>query len=209
MKEQTKTLVMLFICCITLSACSSPVVKDVRYQGVSFDAANRVTKVEAIDSKVQTRIKELTAAIVALGPKIDHTEAAFVARESILFPMHLANDYKLVSPAQSQNRLVNSGQRSRGLCYHFASDMNKHIVKNRTFKTLNVRRAMSFQGNPYEHHVLAVSAIGDDIRNSIILDAWRESANLYWVKASRDSSYSWEEYERPKVKKSNTISQIL
>jgi len=179
-----------------ISACSSPFVSDVRFDNVSYDPIERKTLVTAIDSTVQFKIVELTGAIMNLGPDIDKKEASFVAREAILIAMHLANEYKLVSPPNSQNVLVNTGKRDKGLCYHFARDMSDHIVKDRVFKTLTLKRAVSFQGKALEHNVLTVAAKGKGIRDAIILDAWRNSADLYWVKTSEDPMYPWEKYTR-------------
>ena len=195
-----KSLLFLLISSLLITACSSPIVKDVRFDNVSFDPVQRKTIVSAIDSRVEFKIKELTQAIMNLGPEVDKTEASFVAREAVLFSMHLANEYKLVAPPNSQNVLVNTGQREKGLCYHFARDMTDHIVKGRTFNTLTLQRAVAFQNEALEHNVLTVAAKGKGIRHAIILDAWRESAELYWVKTAEDPMYHWKKYYRRNIK---------
>ncbi len=189
-----KSILFLIISSIFISACSSPIVRDVRFDNVSFDPVARKTLVTAIDSRDQFKIVQLTEAIMGLGPDIDLKEANFVAREAVLFSMHLANEYKLVSPPNSQNVLVNTGKRERGLCYHFARDMSDHIVKGREFKTLTLNRAVAYQGKPLEHNVLTVAAKGKKIKDAIILDAWRESADLYFVKTEDDPMFRWNEY---------------
>ncbi|MEH6455554.1 MAG: hypothetical protein V7749_04495 [Cocleimonas sp.] len=191
-----KPILFLILSSILLSACSSPIVNDVRFDNVTFDPIQRKTIVSAIDSTTQFKIKELTQAIKGLGPNIDKTEASFIAREAVLFSMHLANEYKLVSPPNSQNVLVNTGKREKGLCYHFARDMTDQIVKDRTFNTLTLQRAVSFQGKQFEHNVLTVAAKGKGIKDAIILDAWRDSAKLYWVKTGDDPLYPWSKYTR-------------
>lgn len=189
-----KPILFLIISSIFITACSSPIVRDVRFDNVSFDPVARKTIVTAIDSRDQFKIVQLTEAIMGLGPDIDLKEANFVAREAVLFSMHLANEYKLVSPPNSQNVLVNTGKRERGLCYHFARDMSDHIVKGREFKTLTLNRAVAYQGKPLEHNVLTVAAKGKKIKDAIILDAWRESADLYFVKTEDDPMFRWNEY---------------
>jgi len=191
-----KPILFLILSSILLSACSSPIVNDVRFDNVTFDPIQRKTIVSAIDSTTQFKIKELTQAIEGLGPNIDKSEASFIAREAVLFSMHLANEYKLVSPPNSQNVLVNTGKREKGLCYHFARDMTDQIVKDRTFNTLTLQRAVSFQGKQFEHNVLTVAAKGKGIKDAIILDAWRDSAKLYWVKTVDDPLYPWSKYTR-------------
>lgn len=186
----------VFIAVFLLTACASPIEWDVRHEGVSYDQANRKTVVKAIDSDVQFKILQLTQTIMGLGPDIDLKEASFVAREAILFPKHLANQYQLVAPPNTQNVLVNTGKRERGLCYHWAEDMTNHIVKGRTFNTLTLRRVVANQGRQFEHNVLSVAAKDKGIEDAIILDAWRNSSELYWVKTGDDPLYIWKPYKR-------------
>jgi hypothetical protein len=185
---------LFLISAIFLSSCSSPITYDVRFDNISFDAENRKTIASAINLTDRTKIGELTSAIMALGKNIDKTEASFVAREAVLYPQHLANEYRLIWPPNSQNQLVNSGKREKGLCYHWASDMTDHIVKDRTFKTLSLERAVANQGRNFEHNVLTVAAKGKGIKDAIILDAWRHSATLLFLKTSEDPDYTWTKY---------------
>ena len=193
-----KLLVSLFTLtsALLLSACSSPITYDVHFDGVSYDAKNRRTVVSAINSTDQFKIKELTGAIMDLGPNIDKAEASFVAREAVLYPKYLANEYRLVGPPNTHVVMVNTGQRKRGHCYHFASDMKDHIVEGRNYNTLTLQRAVANQGGQYEHNVLTVAAKGKGIKDAIILDPWRNDADLYWVKTADDPLYFWGKYER-------------
>ncbi|MGK0271742.1 MAG: hypothetical protein ACI88H_002408 [Cocleimonas sp.] len=189
-----KSTLLLLVSSLFITACSSPIVTDVRFENVTFDPIKRATIAPEIDSRVQFKIVQLTAAIMNLGPDIDKKEANFVAREAVLYSMHLANEYKLVAPPNSQNVLVNTGKREKGLCYHFARDMSDHIVKGRTFNTLTLKRAVAFQGKALEHNVLTVAAKGKGVNDAIILDAWRESAKLYFVKTVDDPMFRWKKY---------------
>ncbi len=189
-------IIPILICALWLSACASPIEWDVRFDGVSYDKANRKTVVSAINSDDQFKIKELTQTIMELGPNIDKKEASFVAREAVLFPKYLANQYKLVGPPNTHVVMVNTGKRERGHCYHFAADMKDHIVKGRTYNTLTLQRAVAYQGRQFEHNVLTVAAKGKGIADAIILDPWRNSANLYYVKTADDPLYYWSKYKR-------------
>jgi len=191
-----KQLLLPLLVSIFISACSSPFTKDIRFTNVSFDSITQRTLITDMDPSVETNIRELTEAIVDLDEDIDRKEANFVAREAVLYAMHLANQYQLIYPPNSHNVLVNTGQREKGLCYHFAKDMSDHIVTGRTYKTLSLQRAVSHQGGRYEHNVLTVAAKGKGVKDAIILDAWRYSATLYWVKTEEDPSYNWSKYTR-------------
>ena len=184
---------------LILSSCSipsSPISYDVRFNNVNFDAENRRTVVSAIDSSDEFKIRELTDSIMELGSNIDKKEASFVAREAVLYPKHLANQYRLVAPPNTHVVLVNTGKRERGLCYHFASDMQDHLVKGRSYDTLTLQRAVAYQGGRYEHNVLTVAAKGKGIKDAIILDPWRNNATLYTVKTGDDPLYYWKKYKR-------------
>ena len=116
--------ILLLFSALLLTACSSPITYDVRFDNVSFDAKNRKTIASAINLTDRTKISALTDAIIALGNNISKQEAQFVAREAVLYPQHLANQYRLIGPPNSQNVLVNTGKREKGLCFHWAKDMS-------------------------------------------------------------------------------------
>ena len=191
-----KTIITVLLISIFISACSSPITYNVRFDGVSYDAKNRKTVVSAINSTDQFKILELADAIMGLGANIDKKEAGFVAREAVLYPKHLANQYKLVGPPNTHVVMVNTGQRERGHCYHFAADMKEHLDEGRTYNTLTLKRAVANQGRQYEHNVLTVAAKGKGISDAIILDPWRDSATLYWIKTGDDPLYIWNKYKR-------------
>lgn len=182
----TTFLSLLFL---SLSGCS------VHYDTVKFDEVERRTVVPAIEGGDQAKIRDLTNAIVALRSDVDPNEAAWVAREAVLYPKHLANQYGLMWPPNYQNVLVNTGRRSRGLCYQWARDMTSHIGV-RKYNTLTMDRAVANQGGNYEHNVLTVAAKGKGIEDAIILDPWRHNSILYWVKTKDDPNYQWTKYYR-------------
>ena len=183
----TRTLPILVLL-MSLSACS------IGYDNISFDKENKTTTVSAIDAGDEVKIKDLTKAIIALAPDtIDPVEATWVAREGVLYPKHLANEYQLMWPPNYQNVLVNTGQREKGLCYQWARDMTSHIGK-KEYKTLTMQRAVANQGGNYEHNVLTVAAKGKGVEDAIILDPWRHASVLYWVKTKDDPNYQWTKY---------------
>ncbi len=174
---------------LLLSACT-----NVRYKDVSYDAKRKITTVSAITSAEQNKILALKKALMSLGPHIDPQEAAFVAREAVMYPMVLANQYQLVSPPLLQNVLVNYGYRKNGLCWQWTRDMGKQLGK-KPLKTLDFHHAVAFRRNYWkEHNTLVVSAKGKTVADGIVLDPWRNSGNLYWNFVKRDSKYPWVEF---------------
>ena len=188
MKLVTKLFLFLALP-LLLSSCG------VHYDTVTFDKVARKTVVPAIEGGDQLKIRDLTNAIVALGPNVDRNEAGWVAREAVLYPKHLANEYQLMWPPNYHNKLVNSGKRAKGLCYQWARDMTAHIGV-RKYRTLTMDRAVANQGEEYEHNVLTVAAKGKGTEDAIILDPWRHNSILYWVKTKDDPEYQWTKYYR-------------
>lgn len=188
-----KPILSLAVFSFVLTACN-PISYDVSFDNVSFDPVKNQSIVSAIDSTDRNKIERLTIDIMGLGPNIDREEANFVAREAVLYPKHLANKYRLIGPPNAHNVLVNTGKRERGLCYHWAQDMTAHIAKSRTYKTLTLRRVVANQGTFVEHNVLTVAAKGKGIKDAYILDGWRNSGKLLWMKTGEDPDYDWVEY---------------
>ncbi len=179
-------IILLLGSLLLLSACT-----NVRYKDVAYDSKRKITTVSAITSAEQNKILALKKALMSLGPHIDPQEASFVAREAVMYPMVLANQYQLVSPPLLQNVLVNYGYRKNGLCWQWTRDMGKQLGK-KPLKTLDFHHAVAFRRNYWkEHNTLVVSAKGKNVADGIVLDPWRNSGNLYWNFVKRDSKYPW------------------
>lgn len=140
----------------------------------------------------QQHITQLTAMLVELDGRIDKEEAKDLAKSSIDYARHLAKKYKLVAPPLWQNTLVNLGLKERGLCYEWANDLWVYLLKKK-YCTLRFHRIGANIGSFFEHNALSVSAKGADVHQSIILDAWRHSGNLYFIEFDKDKKYSWKE----------------
>ncbi|MCK5901704.1 MAG: hypothetical protein KAG28_01030 [Cocleimonas sp.] len=168
------------------SACS-----HVRYNKVTYDNQRKITKISAIDSGQQKKIEALQRAIMSLGSHIDPNEAYFVAREGVLYPMVLSNQYRLVSPPLLQNVLVNYNYRKNGLCWQWTRDMGKQLGKN-PLRTLEFHHGVAFRRNYWkEHSTLVVTKKGDVVKNGIVLDPWRNSGVLYWNFVKKDTKFPW------------------
>ena len=189
--------VTLFLCVITLNLSGCMYISPIHFDNISVDS-DRHTHYPAITSTDKIKIHDLAEDIMALSPDVDKAEAQLVAYEAILYPKVLANEYQLMTPPNYQNQMVNAGVRKKGLCYHFAQDLTKHL--DRPYKTLTLERMVSYQGKLLEHNVPSIRAKGQKISEAIILDAWRNSADLYWIKAKKDESYNWVRYVPPKPK---------
>lgn len=133
----------------------------------------------------------LADALCQLGPEVDPTEATLLARSAYSQSSELAEEYRAVRPAFAQNILVNIGLRKRGLCYHWAEDLEKRLRALHT-QTLELRWAVAHRATVNEHNALVVTAPGASFTNGIVLDAWRNSGRLCWRPVLQDR-YPWKE----------------
>lgn len=140
-------------------------------------------------------IEDLAEGIMALGPGIDPEEAYRAAHISITYAQQLKREYGVTDPPIVHNMKVNSGLRPRGLCYHWAEDMEARL-KEEDFRTLQVHRAIAnaFSRNPFEieHSTAVISRKGDTMEEGMVLDPWRFGGIVFWSPVPEDPKYVWE-----------------
>jgi hypothetical protein len=136
-------------------------------------------------------IDELAEAIARLGPDVDPGEARRTAEVAFSYSLQLAREYNVTDLPIIHNNKVHSGERTRGLCNHYAEDLSKRL-KQEGFRTLEVQRAIS---PPTQiriiHHTVVITRPGDTIYDGIVLDGWRHGGNLFWAPVKEDKRYNW------------------
>ena len=75
----------------------------------------------------EMEISALAAEIRAMGPDVDPEEARRAARISYAYSRELAIRYQIVDPPLIHNTKVNMGLKPRGLCWHWAEDMEARL----------------------------------------------------------------------------------
>ena len=169
-----RILIAIFTIIFVLSSCSS----------IKYSSTYSI--------KDNSKIEKLTNILAELGG--DRSEAKELATLAVIHSKKLANDYNLVSPPQYHNFLVNSGQRERGLCFHFVEDLMKEI-NSRGFNSFDFKWGRANPDKLDEHNVIVVVKKGSsDFNNGVILDAWRNSGNLYFIKVKDDPKYRFKEW---------------
>jgi len=138
------------------------------------------------------KVERLKMLIENLSPSINSKEALDLARGSIYYSLELSQKYEAVSSPWWQNTLVNMGIKKRGLCYEWTEDLLRYLV-NKRYKSLEIHTVGANIGHLNEHNALTVTAIGDSIQRGILLDAWRGSGNLFFIKILDDKKYEWSE----------------
>jgi hypothetical protein len=136
------------------------------------------------------QIETLAVMLMALSPKVDGDEAYHLAKYSILYSQRLAHEYEVVSSPWINNTLVNFGIKERGLCHEWTEDLLRFLIIQ-NYQTLELHSVGANVGYLNEHNALVVSARGDEYFKGILLDAWRASGSLYFIKVKEDSEYKW------------------
>lgn len=140
----------------------------------------------------QQDVAQLAKGIMALDPAVDPAEARRVAEVAYGSTYEQAVRYQINDTPLVHNMKVNSGQRPRGLCYHWADDLEARLREN-TYETLQLHRAIANAENPFriEHSTVIVSPRGDTMFDGMVLDAWRAGGVLTWVPTAADTKYGW------------------
>ncbi len=140
----------------------------------------------------QDEIANLEASILKLGPEIDPSEAARAAEIAFRYTQQLAIAYEITDPPLIHNTKVNMGLRPRGLCWHWAEDMEKRLLAE-DFRTLDLHRAIANADSRIliDHSTAIVSAKGAAFDDGIVLDPWRFGGRLFWAPLKEDERYTW------------------
>ncbi|MBO9411257.1 MULTISPECIES: hypothetical protein [unclassified Ruegeria] len=137
-------------------------------------------------------VQRLATEIRNLGPGVDPSEADRAARITYAYTAQLAQEYQITDPPLIHNAKVNKGLRPRGLCWHWAEDIEQRLNQE-GFKTLKMHRAIANADNPLriDHSTAIISRSEDGMQDGIILDPWRYGGTLFWSPFSEDTRYDW------------------
>jgi len=150
------------------------------------------------DDRMQDKMIALQKALQSLSPEVSEEDAKAFSHAAVLYPHYLAERYELVAPPKFHNFLITVGLKERGLCYHWAGDLTDYLQKQ-NFKSFDLYRAVVEQGNLGEHNAVVVTAKGQPFSEGIVLDAWRDSSDLFFKKVDEDREYSWVQNLKYKV----------
>lgn len=134
-------------------------------------------------SAVQKDRHQLYARLIAFLPPEERQNPA--AQKEALWLSHTA--YKaaaeiarLNDPRYTcwlNNRLVNSGKKERGLCWHYQEDMYREL-RRRHLEYFRIGCCVRDQGNRHEHHCVYLALKQTPWPCALILDAWRYNGRL-------------------------------
>ena len=148
-----------------------------------------------IQLQYSVKVNALQQELAALDEKADTNEAQRIAETAIRHSAYLAEKYRLFPSPIIHNLFVRAGLKQRGLCYHWTEDLLARLLKL-NLKSFQLHWAVAHQGSILrEHNCVVVTARGKAFAEGIVLDAWRNSGDLYWVRVSKDR-YPWQPLPR-------------
>src|SRR5438045_744725 len=98
----------------------------------------------------QARVAALQRQLGNLDPTVDPAEAALLAQTAVEQAAILGAQYHAIRPPWVHNALVNSGLRSRGLCYQWANDLYP-IFHRLNLRSMELHLAVSKMDKFLEH----------------------------------------------------------
>jgi len=138
-----------------------------------------------------SRVERLEHEIDGLASRPSPAESRLIAETALREAHALASEYRLTRPPIFHNALVNLGIRNRGLCWHWTEDLLARLralpLSHYDFHWGIANRGRLFR----EHNTVVVTARGSDLASGLVLDPWRGSGELYWIRVA-DDSYAWE-----------------
>lgn len=141
------------------------------------------------------QVGELTRTMLGMAPDVDPAEAARASQIAFDYTRQLAAQYEITDPPLIHNTKVNMGLRPRGLCWHWAEDMERRLNAE-GFETLEMHRAIAVgRGVRIDHSTAIISRKGDAHQQGVVLDPWRQGGVLFFAPVSEDTRYFWEARE--------------
>ncbi len=159
---------LLLFCVILLSACT------VSPQKVS-----------------KKQVAQLSDLLYQINPQSTLSERRQISLSIFYKTQELTKEFSLTSPPLWHNFLVNTGVREKGLCYHW-SDALYVYLHQRHYAYFSFHLVGANVGEYFrEHNALIVVSKGQEPKDGIIIDPWRNSGKLYFSKVNKDTKYTW------------------
>ncbi|MEP5730043.1 MAG: hypothetical protein ABJL67_11820 [Sulfitobacter sp.] len=139
-----------------------------------------------------TEIAALAKTLQELSPNVDPDEAMRAAMLTYETTQSLAIAYQITDSPLIHNAKVNAGRKPRGLCYHWAEDLQAQLDAA-GFETLDTARAIANSDSwvLIDHSTAVITAKGAAMESGIVVDPWRYGGSLFWAPVHEDTRYDW------------------
>lgn len=138
----------------------------------------------------QARINRLSIELQQLSPTAPPDQAQQLAALAVATAADLREQYGVRLTPWVHNIEVNSGTRSRGLCFHYAKDLAK-TLQPAVEPYWQIHHVWARPQQPLEHNAIVISAPDAPWDSGIVLDAWRNAGVLYFGAVQTDK-YPWQ-----------------
>ena len=167
---------------LAVSGCAAPMSGPT---GVTAQAFASTSGQDAI-------IARLEAALLALGPDILPEEAARVAQIAVREPLDWAQAWRVEDPPLIHNIKVNSGTRPRGLCKHWADDLEARLLQE-GLQSFSLHRAIANADRILiDHSTVIITRRDAPMNTGLVLDPWRSGQGRLWFgRVTEDPKYHW------------------
>lgn len=137
-------------------------------------------------------VAELSQTLQSMNRNVSPVEAAQAAQIAFDYTRKLSIQYQITDPPLVHNTKVNLGFKPRGLCWHWAEDLERRLDAE-GFKTVEMHRAIAVgRGVRIDHSTAIISAKGDGFGEGVVLDPWRRGGELHYAPVDEDIRYFWE-----------------
>jgi len=144
---------------------------------------------------IEMAIGDLTAEIVGLDASIHPLEAHRIADTALRLTHSKIDEWQVTRPPLVNNMLINSGMRPRGLCIHWTEDLLK-ALDALDLETVDLYWVVAKRSRfRIEHSSVVITAKHQVFPEGLVLDGWRNSGMLYWVRVTNDK-YQWKMFDR-------------
>jgi hypothetical protein len=136
------------------------------------------------------RQAQLEDALRGLPGVSDPAEARTLAQAAFAATASLASRYRPLRPPHVGNLAFHLGLRERALCCHWVEDLLRALdgVELRDYE---LHWVVAHHGSRLrEHSAVLALPVGGSPSQGLVLDAWRDSGRLHWVRADADR-YPW------------------
>ena len=139
----------------------------------------------------ESQILKLTHLLQSLDANISIGEATQLSTALFTQTALLSTQFKMTSPPQYHNFLVNVGLKDKGLCYHWSDALYRHFMLEE-YASFEFHLMGAHIGEYWcEHNTLLVSAKDKELKKGVVIDPWRNAGKLYFSKVVDDTAYRW------------------
>ena len=129
------------------------------------------------DQTRQHDIDRLRQLLCRRIPSLNAHECTAFARDAVTYALATDRRFERTTTPYIHNFLVNIGVKRKGLCWHYADALYRHLMQR--YPKVHIHLVGASIGSYWrEHNAVAVTGTDNNLSNAVILDAWRTPGRL-------------------------------